>query len=89
MAEEVEREEGLPREPGACPQCGESAEWVPVDGGRFGRACRACGWAQLPESVVVRQTVDSLLHRMFPRSRLLELVDYLRMARAARREEKE
>ncbi len=88
MSEAGEESGFSEEEPGACPQCGKPAKWLPVDHDRRGRICRACGWVCLPETEVVPHTVGSLLRRMFPRSSLIALIDYLRLVRASRKEQK-
>ncbi len=72
-------------EPGACPGCGQALEWLPVDQGRRGRICRACGWVALPEVTVERHTVNTLLRRLFPRSHLAATIDYLLLRLTQRR----
>lgn len=74
-----------PQEPGECPSCRGTAEWLPVDETRRGRICRACGWVELPQPTIQRHTVGSLLRRMFPNSRLIPMIDYLRALRQTRR----
>lgn len=66
-----------PADPGVCPRCASPAVWIPVDDERRGRGCRSCGWVELPQVVVERHNVNTMLRRMFPRHRFATLIDYL------------
>lgn len=75
-------------QPGDCPRCALSAEWLAVDEARRGRVCRSCGWVELPEVPVVRHTVGSLTRRILPDSPLVAVLDYVQLWRQTRREGK-
>lgn len=80
-------EEGQEQSPGKCPRCGKPAQWLPVDAQRRGRVCPACGWVELPESRVHRHTVFTLLHKLFPNSPLVRMLDGILLLFYARRKE--